>query len=634
MGTRNQIPLHFTWALGSDGRPVVLTQQAAFYLQQLGDGLPPSGTGFVIDATATTYGQATLYQGAEANRSGTPATGDIYFAIDTGNIFVARAGVWVLQEGVLTGDITKPANSNVTSLVPVITPDTVGSTSQVPIITFDNKGRIIAATSVPVTAGSPAGADKQLQFNDLGVFGASPNLTFDQVTNVLDLNGFAIHSDIAADSLVIRNDIEGNNTIWGIQGVSPVAATGPNLSFYRSRGTYAAPTVISSGDRIGSMSFKGYDGVGFQTASVVIGRAHQNWTSTAHGSDLLFAVTQDNAIATTNMLIMAHNGSNPLYTFGTSPIFRIPGTALQFDNSTSSATFALISAFQTAQDAGGNLELVRLGDLHGAYNGDMSIFSAATRRLTLSSGDAVGLTDAAFLTMTGGSAIGTSANGGSIEVLGGDSDPLVPGKFGGSASYSGGDGYGGGDLVMSSGDGTGGNGGSVTVRAGASASAVGGDVTFVIGSSGSSTYGSFVIQKPLVGDILRIDNNEAWQIFGNAGIKDQVLTSQGASSPVWANVQANRLDYTGSVGTGFSHTLLIGVNILELTGVLATGTVITPASPNNGDVITFSFTNTVTALTMTPAGGQTISNAPTTASPGIGFSFIYRTANTKWYRLY
>lgn len=73
------------------------------------------------------------------------------------------------------------------------------------------------ATYVNLATGnaSVAGANTQLQFNDSGVFGASANLTFNKVTNVLTLQGSQTLGNIGtapssvANSVVIYNNAPG-----------------------------------------------------------------------------------------------------------------------------------------------------------------------------------------------------------------------------------------------------------------------------------------------------------------------------------------------------------------------------------------------------------------------------------------
>ena len=85
--------------------------------------------------------------------------------------------------------------------------------------------------------------------------------------------------------------------------------------------------------------------------------------------------------------------------------------------------------------------------------------------------------------------------------------------------------------------------------------------------------------------------------------------------------------------TGFSYTVGSGIQVVlfKPSGTLATGTVTMPLSPSDGMTVTISTTQTITALTLSPNTGQSINNAVTTLSGAV--SYLYRAADTSWYRV-
>jgi hypothetical protein len=91
--------------------------------------------------------------------------------------------------------------------------------------------------------------------------------------------------------------------------------------------------------------------------------------------------------------------------------------------------------------------------------------------------------------------------------------------------------------------------------------------------------------------------------------------------------------------TGFSITIANGVYtlILDPAGALLTGTIIMPSAPGDGQVIRITSTQNITTLTVNANAGQSIKNAPTGFTVSLtgdqGYEFIYRAANTTWYRL-
>lgn len=146
---RSQIPLSFT-VLGPDGR---LTQPWSFWFQSINESLPPVGTGYVVDGTASITGITTLYQGAAINRGSSPSVNSVYIADDTGQIFTVSGGVWQEQSPPLVGDVIKPAFSNYTTLSTVNgNAGTFGDANNVPVITVDEKGRITSVANTLINA--------------------------------------------------------------------------------------------------------------------------------------------------------------------------------------------------------------------------------------------------------------------------------------------------------------------------------------------------------------------------------------------------------------------------------------------------------------------------------------------------
>jgi hypothetical protein len=91
--------------------------------------------------------------------------------------------------------------------------------------------------------------------------------------------------------------------------------------------------------------------------------------------------------------------------------------------------------------------------------------------------------------------------------------------------------------------------------------------------------------------------------------------------------------------TGFSITIGNSVYtlILDPAGILATGTITMPAAPLDGQLVRMTSTQSITSLTVAANAGQSITNAPTAFTVNLtgdqGYEFIYRAANTTWYRL-
>jgi hypothetical protein len=87
--------------------------------------------------------------------------------------------------------------------------------------------------------------------------------------------------------------------------------------------------------------------------------------------------------------------------------------------------------------------------------------------------------------------------------------------------------------------------------------------------------------------------------------------------------------------TGFSYTFAAGTQTLvaNSAGTLATGTITMPAAPADGMTITITTIQQITALTIAGNTGQSIGGTQVTLmAANSALSFVYRLANTTWYR--
>ncbi len=109
----------------------------------------------------------------------------------------------------------------------------------------------------------------------------------------------------------------------------------------------------------------------------------------------------------------------------------------------------------------------------------------------------------------------------------------------------------------------------------------------------------------------------------NAATDDGGLTTvvpYGVSSGGWNRLNPLSVDkYTNTV-------------IINAAGTLATGTIIMPSALFDGQYITFTSNQTITALTLTPNAGQTVNGTATTLNATTPVKFIYRLANKNFYR--
>lgn len=126
-----------------------------------------------------------------------------------------------------------------------------------------------------------------------------------------------------------------------------------------------------------------------------------------------------------------------------------------------------------------------------------------------------------------------------------------------------------------------------------------------------------------------------------AGPHNTLSGLQGGTSGEYYHLTANEVINARNTlervvpTTGFTNTIADTTSyyVIEPAGTLATGTLTMPASPVNEQVVTIASTQIITALTHNPNTGQTLKGALTTIAANGNASWIYRTANTTWYRV-
>lgn len=208
----SQIPLHHPIADNS----LFVNQQWAFWFQQFVQSLPPSGSGYVIDGTASSYGPMTLYQGPDANRGSNPGLGDIYFALDTGKIYVEQAGQWVLQIPAFSGDVSSTVNNTSLTLATVnLAPGVYGSSTEIPVITVDGKGRVTSVFTASPSAVVPpaAGPNFSVQFNYEGITSGSGSFTFNPINNTLTVPNFSVANQFVGGEISFFNPVPTFNNL-------------------------------------------------------------------------------------------------------------------------------------------------------------------------------------------------------------------------------------------------------------------------------------------------------------------------------------------------------------------------------------------------------------------------------------
>ena len=125
-------------------------------------------------------------------------------------------------------------------------------------------------------------------------------------------------------------------------------------------------------------------------------------------------------------------------------------------------------------------------------------------------------------------------------------------------------------------------------------------------------------------------------VSGSIGSRQLCLVVYDATSGYFRLLapRYRRYIYARNITDGDSFTIDDGArNLVHIgTTTRATATIIMPASPVDGDTISFSFAGAITAVTHQASGADTLKVPLTTVAAGDFASWVYRTGTTTWYR--
>ncbi len=167
----------------------------------------------------------------------------------------------------------------------------------------------------------------------------------------------------------------------GIRGLSSLeygssTAYSAALNLYRARGTQASPTAVQSGDAIGNVVYRGYDGTtGWSTslggqAAQIIGYAAENWSASAHGGYLTFWTTPTGSTTVTERMRIDAAGNVGIGTTSPSAVLHVTTGAnsdpLIVENSLSTFTNDLARIDMTAKGDNSNYNLLSVYNTSGS----------------------------------------------------------------------------------------------------------------------------------------------------------------------------------------------------------------------------------------------------------------------------
>ena len=244
MSTRSQLTANMQWT----NQMGQLTPAAWFWLNQLQIQQPPSGSGYILNGDYSQFPDLTISEGPDADK-GTAIDGNVYFATDTGIIYVGVESIWSALIPLFTGDVS---NGNHTTNLTLATVNLNPGTYTNANIVVNSKGLVTFASNGSGSV-SAAGSQWDIQFNDGGVLGATNDLNYNASTQTLNIPGtlnFAGDGTIYAPDgpITIQSDttstVQGNKVVIDATG-DEVGITGQSVN---STSTYG--TTITAGNNL------------------------------------------------------------------------------------------------------------------------------------------------------------------------------------------------------------------------------------------------------------------------------------------------------------------------------------------------------------------------------------------------
>lgn len=87
----------------------------------------------------------------------------------------------------------------------------------------------------------------------------------------------------------------------------------------------------------------------------------------------------------------------------------------------------------------------------------------------------------------------------------------------------------------------------------------------------------------------------------------------------------------GVLATGQTIAVTSANLFAQSAGTIAALTLTAPANPSDGQHFCYTNTQATTAVTITPASGQTVSNSPSAGVANVPLCWVFVKANSNWY---
>ena len=137
--------------------------------------------------------------------------------------------------------------------------------------------------------------------------------------NILTVNTTNKSVGIGEGTPAARLEVMADSTATTIAKLSQFAADGdaPDLVFYKARGTHASPSATVSGDFLGSMNFKGFNGSAEKTHAQIYGQSFGTISNSSNPGKIFFRTVPDGESALDTLMVLG--GSQVLILSGGSP---------------------------------------------------------------------------------------------------------------------------------------------------------------------------------------------------------------------------------------------------------------------------------------------------------------------------
>ena len=206
------------WVCTTSATSLVVGTTAITFVQFSGAGQYTAGTGLTLTGSQFSISNTAVTANSYGNSTAIPS----FTVNQQGQLTAASTNAVVAPAGTLSGTIL-----NATVVTSSLT--TVGTLGNLTVTANIAAGNVLTnnllyANGTPYVT-SAAGANRQIQFNNDGAFGASSDFIFNDTTNVLTVNGNISTLNASLGNLATANFFSGNaDNLFGIPGANVTGA--------------------------------------------------------------------------------------------------------------------------------------------------------------------------------------------------------------------------------------------------------------------------------------------------------------------------------------------------------------------------------------------------------------------------